>query len=244
MEFEQQLVQELKSMPASIPDQSEKVSGCFDCSICLDSARDPVVTLCGHLYCWPCIYKWLEFQQSSSSLDQCSHCPICKAEISQESVVPLYGRGGSLSEAEPDQKSTSLNKIIPPRPNAVARQAQTTSSTLRQRLPSNSPYQNLQTSPQPIMATNEESVPVSPLLSNLESPTAMGVCHPMNGNYGEMVYARVFGNSRTLYTFPNSYHTEGSTSPRLRRQEIQAYKSLNRISVFLFCSILLCVFLF
>ena len=29
----------------------------FDCNICLETAHDPVVTLCGHLYCWPCLYK-------------------------------------------------------------------------------------------------------------------------------------------------------------------------------------------
>jgi|TARA_B110000977_G_scaffold188631_1_gene257137 E3 ubiquitin-protein ligase RNF5 len=29
----------------------------FECNICLELASDPVVTQCGHLYCWPCIYK-------------------------------------------------------------------------------------------------------------------------------------------------------------------------------------------
>ena len=29
----------------------------FECNICLELARDPVVTYCGHLYCWPCIYR-------------------------------------------------------------------------------------------------------------------------------------------------------------------------------------------
>ena len=28
----------------------------FECNICLEIASDPVITLCGHLYCWPCIY--------------------------------------------------------------------------------------------------------------------------------------------------------------------------------------------
>ncbi|KAL3810797.1 hypothetical protein ACHAXA_006827 [Cyclostephanos tholiformis] len=33
----------------------------FLCSICLDVVSDePVVTRCGHLYCWPCLYTWLE----------------------------------------------------------------------------------------------------------------------------------------------------------------------------------------
>ena len=33
--------------------------GAFECNICLDVATDPVVTQCGHLYCWPCIYKYV-----------------------------------------------------------------------------------------------------------------------------------------------------------------------------------------
>jgi hypothetical protein len=28
----------------------------FECSICMDVAKEPVVTKCGHLFCWPCIY--------------------------------------------------------------------------------------------------------------------------------------------------------------------------------------------
>ena len=29
----------------------------FECNICLELASSPVVTLCGHLYCWPCLYR-------------------------------------------------------------------------------------------------------------------------------------------------------------------------------------------
>ncbi len=28
----------------------------FECTICMDIAKEPVVTKCGHLFCWPCIY--------------------------------------------------------------------------------------------------------------------------------------------------------------------------------------------
>ncbi len=32
-------------------------SHAVQCNICLELARDPVVTLCGHLYCWPCLFR-------------------------------------------------------------------------------------------------------------------------------------------------------------------------------------------
>ena len=31
----------------------------FECNICLDIASEPMLTTCGHLYCWPCIYSVL-----------------------------------------------------------------------------------------------------------------------------------------------------------------------------------------
>eukprot|EP00245_Coleochaete_scutata_P006158 TRINITY_DN20346_c0_g1_i1.p1 TRINITY_DN20346_c0_g1~~TRINITY_DN20346_c0_g1_i1.p1 ORF type:complete len:234 (-),score=41.40 TRINITY_DN20346_c0_g1_i1:655-1356(-) len=61
--------------------------GNFECNICLDLAQDPVITLCGHLFCWPCLYRWL--QQSAN----CKECPVCKAGVSEDKVIPLYGRG-------------------------------------------------------------------------------------------------------------------------------------------------------
>ncbi len=35
----------------------------FECSICFDTANEPVVTKCGHLYCWPCIYEVTKFNK-------------------------------------------------------------------------------------------------------------------------------------------------------------------------------------
>lgn len=65
--------------------QTERVD-LFECNICLDSANEPVVTFCGHLYCWPCIYRWL--QVSTAPL-----CPVCKTTVTQKKLVPVYGRG-------------------------------------------------------------------------------------------------------------------------------------------------------
>jgi len=41
--------------------QVQKVDNRFTCAICLENVSDePVVTKCGHLYCWSCLYQWLE----------------------------------------------------------------------------------------------------------------------------------------------------------------------------------------
>ncbi|KAK8975661.1 hypothetical protein V6N11_021512 [Hibiscus sabdariffa] len=81
--------------------------GNFECNICFDLAQDPIVTLCGHLFCWPCLYKWLHIHSRSRE------CPICKALIEEEKLVPLYGRGKSSS----DPRSRSIPGVnIPNRP--------------------------------------------------------------------------------------------------------------------------------
>ncbi|KAI4381685.1 hypothetical protein MLD38_007739 [Melastoma candidum] len=69
----------------------------FECNICFELAQDPVVTLCGHLYCWPCLYRWLRHHSNSHE------CPVCKALIQEEKLVPLYGRG--KKQTDPRSKS-------------------------------------------------------------------------------------------------------------------------------------------
>lgn len=59
----------------------------FDCNICFGLAKDPVITLCGHLHCWPCLYEWLRFHSQSHE------CPVCKALIrDDEELIHLNGR--------------------------------------------------------------------------------------------------------------------------------------------------------
>ncbi|CAL1265438.1 unnamed protein product [Larinioides sclopetarius] len=75
--------------------------GTFECNICLDTAKDAVISYCGHLFCWPCLHRWLETRPNRQV------CPVCKAAISKDKVIPLYGRGGS--QQDPRDK-------LPPRP--------------------------------------------------------------------------------------------------------------------------------
>lgn len=237
---------------ASLTPASTNVTGCFDCNICLDSAHDPVVTLCGHLYCWPCIYKWLQVQSSSPEPDQQQqqNCPVCKAAISHNSLVPLYGRGTSSPDTE--TKKPHLDLVIPNRPPpglhalitaaaASARPAQrfhpnpfqSQSQTFHQQQYFPDPYASFAAMPS----------------SNVGGTIVAGIINPAIGMFGEMVFSRMFGGADTglfgyPYPNPNSYPLMGNGSPRMRRQEMQLDKSLNRVSIFLLCFFLLCLILF
>ncbi|KAE8672919.1 hypothetical protein F3Y22_tig00111833pilonHSYRG00006 [Hibiscus syriacus] len=214
-------------------------SASFDCDICLDSVRDPVVTLCGHLYCWPCIYKWLRFQTiSTEDLDH-NHqqCPVCKAEVSHETLIPLYGRG-LTTKASTD--NTPNRPLGPTSGLGMIRSLNTTTDDLQFR----QPFDHHSYSYQPqIYHTQQGGYPDS----SMPSPGGMeiSVPDPVTRMLGEMVYTRVFGNSMTdLHTYPNSYNLGGSTSRRIRRQLMKADKSLSRISYFLCCCVLFCLLLF
>ncbi|KAF5943772.1 hypothetical protein HYC85_017849 [Camellia sinensis] len=226
MACDQYFAQEWNSISATAS-ESENISGCFDCNICLDFVSDPVVTLCGHLYCWPCIYKWFHFQSASLASDEHPQCPVCKSKISHNTVVPLYGRGHIPNESELQSKAPSLSVSIPPRPPACGTKALMTMSQPGQQLPYRNPYQNQQYSAYPHANYQEDSSPPSSF--SLRRSTAMGVVYPAMGMFGEMVYGRLFGNSESLHTYPNSYHQMGSSSPRLRRREMEADKQINSI---------------
>lgn len=80
----------------------------FDCNICLSMARDPILTCCGHLFCWPCFY------QLSCTHANVKECPVCKGEVTDTSITPIYGSGKGQSSC----KSKASELEVPPRPHA------------------------------------------------------------------------------------------------------------------------------
>jgi len=86
---------------------AQGVGGLFDCNICLDTASEPVITRCGHLYCWPCMYQWIR-------TPRCAFCPICKSELSEDRLIPLYGRG--RPRVDPRDAAKAANTMVPDRP--------------------------------------------------------------------------------------------------------------------------------
>ncbi|KAF8024057.1 hypothetical protein BT93_F1305 [Corymbia citriodora subsp. variegata] len=200
------------------------VDGCFDCNICFDSASDPVITLCGHLYCWPCLYRWFDVRSSSDeSGQQHQTCPICKTGISPSTLIPLYGRGSS-SAAERDSKNPNSDIVIPRRPSPGALSLNSSNAF----------------SPSGQRCSN-------PVLSHSQLPQEQLTAGLNAGMFGEMVYARMFGCSDTsLSNYPNAYSYPGVANGgrRIRRREMKLDRSLNRLLVFLFCCMMLCLLLF
>ncbi|MFS8033458.1 putative transcription regulator A20-like family [Helianthus anomalus] len=99
-------VNESMRFPESSSSRDNDV-GDFECNICFELAEDPIVTLCGHLFCWPCLYKWLHIHSQSHE------CPVCKALIQEEKLIPLYGRG----KTQTDPRSKRIPDVdIPHRP--------------------------------------------------------------------------------------------------------------------------------
>ncbi|VVC31096.1 Zinc finger, RING-type,Zinc finger, RING/FYVE/PHD-type,Zinc finger, RING-type, conserved site [Cinara cedri] len=80
----------------------DEVNTRFKCCICLDNVKDAVVGFCGHLFCRLCIFKWLEAASSHRK------CPVCKAHISKDKVIPIC----EFRNAEQEDPSNPLPPIL------------------------------------------------------------------------------------------------------------------------------------
>ncbi|MCO5560326.1 hypothetical protein L7F22_013938 [Adiantum nelumboides] len=100
----------------------------FACGICLrDSPKEPVLTCCGHVFCWRCIYRWLAKKRA---------CPLCNGYLSSSSdFTPIYSSSSGADDpaaAAPDPLAAGPSikdddddeadlPVIPPRPSAHRR---------------------------------------------------------------------------------------------------------------------------
>ncbi|GJJ69750.1 E3 ubiquitin-protein ligase RNF5 [Entomortierella parvispora] len=91
----------------SVQDQEPNAE--FSCNICFDTSMSPVLTLCGHLFCWSCLHQWLDSQRQNPT------CPVCKAGCAQDKVIPIYGRG----KEQLDPRSTTPKRPAGQRPEPM-----------------------------------------------------------------------------------------------------------------------------
>ena len=52
------------------------------------------IVLLVDIFSWPCLHQWLETRPNRPM------CPVCKAGISKDKVIPLYGRG-NVNQQDP-----------------------------------------------------------------------------------------------------------------------------------------------
>ncbi|KAA6367963.1 MAG: putative E3 ubiquitin-protein ligase RMA1H1, partial [Streblomastix strix] len=97
------------------PDSEDQKSA-FSCCICLDLPTDPVLTACGHLFCWPCLHEWLQTR---------SACPFCNASCNRDTVTPIYGRGKEHIDPRtrdiPDRPTAHRPQTLPEQPHVHQR---------------------------------------------------------------------------------------------------------------------------
>jgi len=73
-----------------------------ECSICLESLENAVVTPCGHLFCKGCIERHI----SSDSLNK--SCPICRDPITLDTLIPIPKSSKEEQQPITSEKSNSV----------------------------------------------------------------------------------------------------------------------------------------
>lgn len=210
--------------------------GCFDCNICFECATEPVATLCGHLYCWPCIYEWLCPDEDADARSSARRqCPVCKAAVSADALVPLYGRGGSSRAKKPSRGPASI-----PRRPALRQSVQDSDNGAHN-------HRNVETdAPARTPRHHAEGAQFGGLLP---APFVdRGMMHSTAGGVlGGMAVAVLPWVLRGQAQAPGMYYSNPPyhlMNPRQRRRHMELERSLHQIWFFLFVFVLLCLLLF
>lgn len=91
-----------------IPKASDIPTGSpLECHICYEESSEPVTTVCGHIFCWSCIYKWISAKPTNN------YCPMCKNVVTADKLIPLYPKNYIQ-----EKQNSVLQDGVPKRPRA------------------------------------------------------------------------------------------------------------------------------
>ena len=80
-----------------------------ECIICMGSISQAVATICGHLFCWGCLYLWM-----NNTSDQFK-CPACQTKLNKTQIISIYGlRETSIVNPEIPERPKLLSNILDP----------------------------------------------------------------------------------------------------------------------------------
>ncbi|KAI3867621.1 hypothetical protein MKW98_005998 [Papaver atlanticum] len=131
------------------------MSNFIKCKICFCSAQDPIVTLCGHLFCWSCLNKWLRYLRNHSLSHECPVFGVDFPNLPPETTPPVSNMNQILPLGFPSMG------VDTPIANVSARNLFTFSATVT---PSSGNYQgDTTTTPSFLSSLGHECFPPHPM---------------------------------------------------------------------------------
>jgi len=154
------------------------------CRICFRHIpTSPVATFCGHVFCWPCLYRSWPHQGSAQAGQAIipQPCPVCGTALREGiNIVPVYGNGGGSGE-----DAANSDSAIPPRPTPPPRMI---------RPPPTRPPPAHPLAPAPNVSRHRPS-------STIHSHRVLGVFRPNSGLQGSMSPGRMHPYSAAAGSF-------------------------------------------
>ena len=198
----------------------------FGCSICFEPVVEPVVTLCGHLFCWPCLYRWTQryarpLGSSNITSSETPLCPVCKTTIPSDNVIPLYVV--SRSGPPPRERKEDDCKTLAADATCTAESTSDSSlSTSARQSPrsdnSDSLDQDIPRRPSPIWSASVPDVPRAaqpPLSSTVGAAAAATGTSQTRSHFGSL------SNSGPLNVIQLSFTASTGLSPSLFSLQFQ-----------------------
>ncbi|ADM12601.2 RING-finger-containing E3 ubiquitin ligase [Encephalitozoon intestinalis ATCC 50506] len=78
----------------------------YACNICYSRPEGPVLTPCGHLFCWGCLYIW------SQSIRGCKFCPSCRSRMGIEEVISVLAVDSKKESRGPPPRPANNRKLV------------------------------------------------------------------------------------------------------------------------------------
>ena len=82
----------------------------WKCAICNEKLKSPVVTTCGHAFCWRCLNEYMKNNIK---------CPLCQTKFEKSSFTAIFGHGiedPNIEDLPPPPKQDEMD-YEPPKPN-------------------------------------------------------------------------------------------------------------------------------
>jgi SWI/SNF-related matrix-associated actin-dependent regulator of chromatin subfamily A3 len=74
-----------------------------DCPVCIDNLKDPIITACGHVFCFGCIERVIDTQHK---------CPMCRSELPDINHLVKPAKETSKSDIDVDATSSKIEALL------------------------------------------------------------------------------------------------------------------------------------